>query len=532
MKKNTNVILAITIGVLCMFGVISSSTYSLWQVTKTQKNANIINSACLDITMQNETGTYELNNAWPITDDEGEKLVGYNFEIKNNCDTPVNYMVGLNSLGTTESKIFNNTSIKVKLDEENAQIYGDLNVIENPEVLSSRLISRQTIAGNATNSHNIKVWVSEDAPVSEQSKEFEGQVFVTAGQGILSYDECFTVSSDGTLNDYNTACGTSIKIPAVIKGIEIKKINMSRFDGVINVLDLSELKNIETIEAFSFEDIGLQKVILPENGKLTNIKEYAFYQNNINSINISNTITNIGRSAFGYNDLTEITIPSSVENIESSAFAENKISRLVFEDTAENPSKITEIKCGTFDGNNISGVLILPKSLQIIDIEAFDDNNIEKLEIPDSVTEIKNSAFNSNNIKTLKLPKNLKSIEINAFRSNEIEELFIPASTQVLGTSAFEDNNITSVIIEDTLEKPSQLKTISGQVFEWNNLTGTFVIPKSVTSIGSSVFAGNGKLKEIIIKRTEEDALANVTFASNWTNNGTNILVTVTYNPN
>lgn len=174
MKKNKKLILSISIGILCFIGMVDSSTYSLWQITDTQTGTNKINSACLDISMQNENGTYELTNAWPMTAEEGAKLTGYTFEVKNNCDTPVNYIIGLNSLGTVDSNIFNDASIRVKLDEDSSQNYGDLNIIENQNVLSSRLISRETVKGKETNSHNIKVWIDEDTPVTEQSKEFEG----------------------------------------------------------------------------------------------------------------------------------------------------------------------------------------------------------------------------------------------------------------------------------------------------------------------------------------------------------------------
>lgn len=54
------------------------------------------------------------------------------------------------------------------------------------------------------------------------------------------------------------------------------------------------------------------------------------------------------------------------------------------------------------------------------------------------------------------------------------------------------------------------------------------MLPSSVTTIAEEAFWANSSIKEIIIKRTEEDAIANITFGNKW-NDG---YLTVIYDPN
>lgn len=67
--------------------------------------------------------------------------------------------------------------------------------------------------------------------------------------------------------------------------------------------------------------LGCKNSIIPTDGSVTSIGDYAFSNSNIISITIPNTVTSIGEDAFSWcRSLTSITIPDSVTNIGLSAF--------------------------------------------------------------------------------------------------------------------------------------------------------------------------------------------------------------------
>ena len=78
-KKKKNKLIGISIGILVVLLVVVSSTYAYWQITKSQDGSNDIIAACLDIDMQSVDGTFGLDPAWPLSDDEGMNLKGYTF---------------------------------------------------------------------------------------------------------------------------------------------------------------------------------------------------------------------------------------------------------------------------------------------------------------------------------------------------------------------------------------------------------------------------------------------------------------------
>ena len=80
-NKTKNKIIGISIGILVVLLVVISSTYAYWQITKSQEGSNDIIAACLDIDMESVDGTFALNPAWPLSDDEGKLLEGYTFKV-------------------------------------------------------------------------------------------------------------------------------------------------------------------------------------------------------------------------------------------------------------------------------------------------------------------------------------------------------------------------------------------------------------------------------------------------------------------
>lgn len=571
-NKKKYLIVGIIIAIIAVIAVIFSSTYAYWQLTRKQTSPNDVVALCLDLSIENETGTFGLSKAWPISDEEGKTLEGLTFTVKNNCDKPINYIVGLNSVQTeTNDNYMSYDSIKVMIDERTPLLYGDLGKVEyaNAEdtsvVRDSRQLSLETIEGGATNTHNVKAWVDINSDVSNQGKTFSGKIFITGGQGIYGGDDCYKIASNGTIWGYDDACTMNVNVPEKINDIPVKTINKASFTNadvylatltnkhtnnntivvvhlnndiidevnqallglVCSDLDNCEISNISDVATVynSYEDYTALDL---SNYKVASSSVYKYNVNNSNLEDINSQVkhlnlgdaiqlekienesflgrwlassnlcdgketirenkedycdigaleslalpqngalTTIGESAFGYNVLKNVSIPDTVNNIGQKAFIKNEI---------------VNVKLS-------NGVNVIPSSL-------FRYNEIEEILIPDNVTEISDYAFSHNMLTEVKIPAAVARIGVMAFAHDYYQD----------ETGA----KINKLTIENTDEKPSQLKIIDDSAFI-NNDISKINLPNGFEEIGRSAFYGN-LINELFVpasvRRIEDDAFYN-----------------------
>ena len=224
------IVLIFVAGLVLMLG-----TYAYWQISRKQTNRNLVGSACLDITFSNETGDINLENMWPTSDSEGAALEPYSIKITNNCTTPVNYIVALESIEDDEEELsyLNYNYVKIKLDTDGPVRYGSLETITSDAntsytIRDTKQLTTNTLAGGEEYTHYLRIWLSDDAPMSEMNKFFLSKLKITGGQGIES-DECYAIRSDGTITNYNSSCGTSVTIPATINGVRVRRVASDAF---------------------------------------------------------------------------------------------------------------------------------------------------------------------------------------------------------------------------------------------------------------------------------------------------------------
>ena len=280
----------------------------------------------------------------------------------------------------------------------------------------------------------------------------------------------------------------------------------------------------------------------------------AFYDKRITSLILPDSLTSIGTSSFSYNGLTSVEIPNSVTTIENDAFKANKITdgnNLTIPPKFDTPEELKRIGItlnynsenliitaqGVIRGfvdsslhagplvikesyngitikeifpnafvNNIITSLTLPDSLTTIGLSAFKNSKITSITFGNSLVSIGDAAFQGSHLTTLTLPDSITSIGISVFQSNQLTELIIPDSVTSIGRYAFARNHLTSVIIPDSVTTigasafqenklisvtlGKSLTTIGENAFRENPLT-SMVIPNSVTSIGTDAFLGN-----------------------------------------
>ena len=154
---------------------------------------------------------------------------------------------------------------------------------------------------------------------------------------------------------------------------------------------------------------------------ITSIGEYAFRDNNLTSVVISDSVTSIGTQAFYNNNLTSVVIPDSITSIGTGAFYNNNLTSVVI------PDSVTSIGNGAFYENDLTSVVI-PDSVTSIGTGAFNRNDLTSVVIPDSVTSIGPSAFrHNNNLTSVVIPDSVTSIESNAFEGSQATDLVCSA---------------------------------------------------------------------------------------------------------
>ncbi|MBQ9834322.1 MAG: leucine-rich repeat protein [Bacilli bacterium] len=262
-KKLTPLIIAGG-GILISLFVIMSS-YAYWQLTRKQKNPNEMVSACLNLELANadeENTGITLGDAWPISDEEGRNLEGYTFTVENKCPFDVNYVIGLESLEVEGATYLDNQYVKLVIDDEQISNYEGLTTIDNiilendtETIRETKEVTTATVTANKMNTHKIRLWLAEEAPLNQQNRTFKSRVMITGGQGIQNPKpqpteaSCFTLDEEGKgeIIGYNASCGTNVVIPARINGDEVKTIDSNAFKvesavynySFVNVFDSS-----------------------------------------------------------------------------------------------------------------------------------------------------------------------------------------------------------------------------------------------------------------------------------------------------
>jgi hypothetical protein len=107
-----------------------------------------------------------------------------------------------------------------------------------------------------------------------------------------------------------------------------------------------------------------------------------------------------------------------------------------------------------------------------------------------SVTSIGYQAFYNNALTSVTIPNSVTTIGENAFLTNALTSVIIPDGVTTIGDAAFTNNALTSVII------PDSVTTIGVQAFAANALT-SLTIPDSVTTIGYQAFSYNNNLTSV-----------------------------------
>ncbi|MBR6705432.1 MAG: leucine-rich repeat domain-containing protein [Clostridia bacterium] len=249
------------------------------------------------------------------------------------------------------------------------------------------------------------------------------------------------------------------------------------FYACVKISDVTFTENLQFIGEHGFAGCGLTRIWLPDS--LENIENAAFMScTKATEVHLGSAVKRIGTSAFDSMAATSIDLPESLETIDDYAFSKSKLTEIVI------PPSVTTLGIGVFSEC---------KSLVNVDIRAAITKipmwtfslctSLTQFQIPDSVTAIGQEAFASSGLSgAYVIPDTVTKIETRAFYSTKLTEITFPALLKELPDYVLENCGSLKEV-----HFGPKIKKFGNYVFQRSGLE-TFVIPNSVTEIGTGTF--------------------------------------------
>ena len=300
-----------------------------------------------------------------------------------------------------------------------------------------------------------------------------------------------------TVIRYTTTNGSIITPPSIYVVIRNEYVN--------GIGELEVLGDIRLISGFS-SYTTLQSIEIPDG--VTSISNRAFYScSGLTSLTLGSGVTSIGDYAFsGCKGLTgELIIPDSVTSIGDYAFYQcYGITSLTLGNSVTSIGETAFYQC-----YGLTGDLVIPDSVTSIGDSAFYGcSGLTSLIFGNSVISIGDSVFyNCSKLTSLTLGNSVTSIGETAFGSCSSLTSIInnsPYFTTIYNNKILLSDNSTKIIastpasLTGSLVIPDSVTSIGNDAFyRCSGLTGDLIIPDSVTSIGDGAFYQCSKLTSL-----------------------------------
>ncbi len=182
-------IIYIIIGIISVVLITVGVTYAFWILTREQTEENVVKTACLNVSMENELNDISLGNTFPILDEKGLKLKPFTFTIKNNCDDYADYEISLEMLSETN---LDSKFVKIALNEKgdkgvpiNLSEYKKYTNLKINGTKEGRTLKTSKLKPNEEKEYELRIWIDEDVTIEDDvmNKTYQSKIVVESELG-------------------------------------------------------------------------------------------------------------------------------------------------------------------------------------------------------------------------------------------------------------------------------------------------------------------------------------------------------------
>jgi len=381
---------------LCLTMVVVS--YASWQVNLIQENENTIASGCFQIQFQDKNDI-RLEKVYPILDEEGKKLVPYEFTITNTCEDSSSYQINLEILES--STLAHPEYIKAMFQEKKPRVLTEYKMA--PKTLPDSTTAYQLGVGflgpKESKTFSLRMWMDEGVTLESEGSQniiFNSKVTITASyeaslpgilrsvsveytrptnmwfyreeitkviiqnelkeipNAIASFDE--SANQDGSIKSYVVLNEDQETYTAYLQGNKIIYLNPRSGQLFYNFTKL------ETIEGMEYLDTSY----------VTTMASMFYQCYNLQSLDVSHFDTsNVTDMGAMFGNLRNIT------TLDISGFDTSNVTRMG--SMFYNCHRLKELDISGFDTSNVtqmSAMFFGCTDLQTLDISNFDTGNV------------------------------------------------------------------------------------------------------------------------------------------------------------
>ena len=414
MKKKYKILLVVIAALALLLG----ASYAYWLMTLTQSGTNVVTTSCFELTFDEVTGSdINLTQAYPMTEEEGQRLTPYQFTIKNICDYIADYNVTLETMNTST---LDTNYLRVKLNNNNSFILGNITPNETKTIDdadNSRTITTGTLVKNEEVSYDLRLWIDNDSTIAQSTnKSYSGKIVVIGA--VNRNNHVITLNLNGATSDQNrilTNTGDTLgTLPTIDRFGYI-------FDGWYSDSEFTNAVTEETIVTNELTNIYAkftEKTATLDTGENINIMWKTLAKGSAvdNCYDIDETITSMQRSETLDNtdnviSMNDSTYPVYTWYDNGTIYWYSEANKFYLNENSEKMfyylKKVENIDLSSFDSSNVTNMSYMFSYLGEstssgidLDLSSFDSSNVKYLDyiIQDSgVKKINISDWNFSN---------------------------------------------------------------------------------------------------------------------------------------
>ena len=337
MKKDINRFKnQITLTGIAVFAVVASmigGSYALFSSSSAAGEYNVLKAGNLEISyVEGENGygdVLSLNGAYPISDQEGMAGTPYRFSITNTGDIPLDYRIKIEydeaiiEEDGCGDNLLEQQYVKYQFESTGTPALLSSKESEGYVIYDSAKANQPALRPGSSNIHEIRMWITEDAPNSILGKHFHGKVVIESIQsGVdMRLTETYKIGDSVTLLDDSTwhVIKNASKNEATVMLLKDTNIDTRAFDT----------ENLRSGSNNSYCDDDIHGCNMYQNNGSTVMtdSEIMTWLNNDYLTSLKTAITNNGGTI---EDLT-VTLPSMEELATANKNVSKKFNQTIFE---------------------------------------------------------------------------------------------------------------------------------------------------------------------------------------------------------